>query len=212
MDKDDVIQKIMTVAPVIPVVSVDDVASAVKLARALVAGGLPCIEVTLRTLAAVDAIGAIGEQVEGALVGAGTVLRGAQIDAVVGAGAKFMVSPGFAPELLAAARDCPLPLLPGISSASEAMQLGELGYSYLKFFPAGPAGGPDYLKSIGAPLPQFKFCPTGGVNANNAGDYLKLANVLCVGGSWVAPASLVEAEDWQAISALAGEAAKLGHK
>jgi len=210
MKYDGVIKKIMTAAPVIPVVSVDDVSNAVKLARALVAGGLPSIEVTLRTPRAVDAIKAISEEVEGAMVGAGTVLTAAQIDAVVNAGAKFMVSPGFSPELLAAADDCPLPLLPGISSSTEAMVLGERGYSYLKFFPAGPAGGPAYLKAIGAPLPQFSFCPTGGVNANNAGDYLKLVNVLCVGGSWVAPAALVESGDWDAIGALAAKAAKLG--
>ncbi len=199
----------MTAAPVIPVVTVHDVSKGVELAKALVAGGLPSIEVTLRTPNAIEAIRAIADEVEGALAGAGTVLTSQQIRAVETAGADFMVSPGFAPDLLAAANDSPLPLLPGISSASEAMHLGELGYTYLKFFPAGPAGGPDYLKSIGAPLPQFSFCPTGGINLGNASQYLKLSNVLCVGGSWVAPSSLVDAGDWAAITKLASEAASL---
>ena len=210
MEKDRVTEKIMTLAPVIPVVTVANVAQAVNLARALVAGGLPAIEVTLRTPEAITAIEAIANEVEGAMVGAGTLINGAQVKAVIKAGAKFMVSPGSAPNLLASVRDCPLPLLPGVSSASEAMQLGEMGYTYLKFFPAGPAGGPEFLKSLGAPLPQFKFCPTGGVNRKNAEDYLKLANVLCVGGSWVAPSSLVERGDWQAITKLASAAATLG--
>ncbi len=210
MDKDEITKKVMTAAPVIPVVTVHDVGRAVELAGALVAGGLPSIEVTLRTPDAIEAIHAIAHEVEGAMAGAGTVLTSQQVRAVQIAGAEFMVSPGFAPDLLAAANDSPLPLLPGISSASEAMHLGELGYTYLKFFPAGPAGGPDYLKSIGAPLPQFSFCPTGGINLDNARQYLELPNVLCVGGSWVAPSALVDAEDWEAITKLASEAAALG--
>jgi len=209
MEKDRITRQVMSAAPVIPVVTVDDVGFAVKLARALVAGGLPSIEVTLRTPNAIEAIGAIAREVEGAMAGAGTVLDHAQIEAVEKAGGHFMVSPGFAPDLLAAAQNSPLPLLPGISSASEAMQLAEKGYTYLKFFPAGPAGGPDYLKSIGAPLPQFKFCPTGGINLENASDYLKLANVLCVGGSWVAPTELINSGDWGAITKLAKQAAAL---
>ena len=209
MEKDKITRKVMTAAPVIPVITVDDVANTVQLARALVAGGLPSIEVTLRTPDAIEAIEVIAKEVEGAIVGAGTVITPAHVKAVEKAGGQFMVSPGFAPQLLAAAKDSLLPLLPGISSASEAMHLGEMGYTYLKFFPAGPAGGPSYLKSIGAPLPQFKFCPTGGINADNARDYLKLANILCVGGSWVAPASLIEAGDWAAITRLASEAAAL---
>ncbi len=211
MEKDQITKNIMTVAPVIPVVTVGEVGDAVKLARALVAGGLPSIEVTLRTPNAMAAIAAIADEVEGAITGAGTVLDGKQVEAVEKAGGHFMVSPGFSPNLLAAVQNSALPLLPGISSASEAMQLGELGYTYLKFFPAGPAGGPDYLKSLGAPLPQFKFCPTGGVNLKNAGDYLKLSNVLCVGGSWVAPANLVASGDWQAITGLAKQAAMLAN-
>ncbi len=210
MNKDQITKKIMSAAPVIPVVKIDDVKAGVKLARALVAGGLPCIEVTLRTSCAVDAIAAIGDEVEGAMVGAGTVLNAGQIKAVTKAGAQFMVSPGFSPDLLSAANDSSLPLLPGVSSASEAMQLGELGYTYLKFFPAGAAGGPGFLKSIGSPLPLFKFCPTGGVNIGNAKDYLSLSNVICVGGSWVAPTNLIAAQNWDGITALARQAAKLG--
>lgn len=210
MEKDVVTLKIMSAAPVIPVVTLDDEHRAVNLARALVAGGLPSIEVTLRTPKAISAIKAIAGEVEGAFVGAGTVLDARQVDAVSEAGAQFMVSPGFAPDLLDAANNSSLPLLPGVSSASEAMQLGELGYTYLKFFPAGPAGGAKFLKSIGAPLPQFKFCPTGGINLQNAPDYLALSNVVCVGGSWVAPLNLIEQEDWQAITQLALVASGLG--
>ena len=209
MEKQKAIQQIMNAAPVIPVVTIANVSQAIGLARALVAGGLPAIEVTLRTPQAIDAIKAIGEEVDGAIVGAGTVLDRKQVEAVERAGARFMVSPGFSAKLLAAAKQSAIPLLPGISSASEAMQLGELGYQYLKFFPAGPAGGPDFIKAIGAPLPHFKFCPTGGVNLANALDYLDLSNVLCVGGSWVAPANLVEAGEWNAITDLAREACAL---
>lgn len=209
MEKDAITLKIMRAAPVIPVVTVTDVASAVKLSRALVAGGLPSIEVTLRTPVAMEAIRVIADEVEGALVGAGTVITTKQVEEVSATGAQFMVSPGFAPELLAAVEQSHLPLLPGVSSASEAMQLGEAGYTYLKFFPAGPAGGPNYLKSIGAPLPQFKFCPTGGIGLGNALDYLSLSNVICVGGSWVAPSNLVAAGDWDAITKLAADAAGL---
>jgi 2-dehydro-3-deoxyphosphogluconate aldolase/(4S)-4-hydroxy-2-oxoglutarate aldolase len=209
MEHDDITRKIMSVAPVIPVVTLDDLSSAVKLGRALVAGGLPSIEVTLRTPKAIEAIRVINEEVEGAMVGAGTVLNAKQVDEVCEAGAMFMVSPGFSADLLKAAESAPIPLLPGVSTASEAMQLGELGYRFLKFFPAGAAGGANFLKSIGSPLPEFKFCPTGGVNLTNAPDYLKLANVLCVGGSWVAPKQLIEAGDWEAITELASRAAQL---
>ena len=209
MEKDKITRNVMTAAPVIPVVTVNDLEDTINLARALVAGGLPSIEVTLRTPNAIEAIEKIANEVEGAIVGAGTVITRDQVKAVEKAGGHFLVSPGFAPQLIAAADDCPLPLLPGVSSASEAMYLGEMGYTYLKFFPAGPAGGPSFLKSIGAPLPQFKFCPTGGINADNAKDYLKLSNVLCVGGSWVAPSSLIEIGDWQSITKLASKAASL---
>ena len=209
MEKEQTTLKVMSIAPVIPVVTVSDVTQAVNLGKALVAGGLPSIEVTLRTPEAIDAIGAIHADVEGALVGAGTVLDARQVDAVTQAGAVFMVSPGFSPDLLSAAKQCPIPLLPGVSTASEAMQLGGHGYKYLKFFPAGPAGGPDFIKSISAPLPQFKFCPTGGVNLMNAPDYLKLSNVICVGGSWVAPVELIDAGDWDGITKLAKQASQM---
>ena len=212
MDKDAIVKNVMSIAPVIPVLSVNSVDDAVALSRALVAGGLPSIEVTLRTPCAIEAIRAIGEQVEGAIVGAGSVITSGQVAAVEKAGAKFMVSPGFSPNLLDAVQDSPLPLLPGIANASQAMHLAERGYAYLKFFPAGPSGGPDYLKSLGGPLPQFRFCPTGGINQKNAGDYLRIFNVLCVGGSWVAPPLLVENGAWGKITQLARDAAKLSNE
>lgn len=209
MDKNTLLKNTMTAAPVIPVVVIDDAAKAVGLARALVAGGLPAIEITLRTKNALDCIKAVADEVEGAIAGAGTVLDAKQMASVQAAGAQFMVSPGVSPNLLDAADDCPVALLPGAASASEMMALGERGYTYLKFFPAEAAGGAPYLKSVASPLPQFQICPTGGVSLQNAPDYLKLQNVLCVGGSWVAPAGLIENEDWAGIEALAKEASKL---
>ncbi len=208
-DKDERIEAILNTAPVVPVVTVTDVAGAVELARALVAGGLACIEVTLRTPKATEAIAAIAGEVEGAIVGAGTVLTPPQMSVAEKVGARFMVSPGASPGLLAAAADCPVPLLPGVATAGEMMALGEAGYRFLKFFPAGPAGGPEYLKSISAPLPQFRFCPTGGIGPDNAAQYLALPNVVCVGGSWVAPSKLMANEDWPAITALASKASRL---
>jgi len=199
----------MKAAPVIPVVVADDVANAVLLARALVEGGLPAIEVTLRTPVAIEALRAISAQVEGAIPGAGTVLDANQIAAVEKAGAKFMVSPGASPNLMDAAEDSSIPLLPGVATAGEMMTLGERGYRHLKFYPASLAGGAPYLKALSAPLPQYKFCPTGGIGPDNARDYLGLDNVLCVGGSWVAPQALVEAGDWPGITRLAKAAARL---
>ncbi len=209
MSKDIILQKTMCAAPVIPVVVIDDPKKAVGLARALVAGGLPSIEITLRTANALECIRAVAAEVEGAITGAGTVLDLAQMKAVEKAGAQFMVSPGTSPRLLDAADDCPIALLPGAATASEMMHLGERGYQYLKFFPAEAAGGANYLKSIASPLPQFKICPTGGVSLANARNYLALANVLCVGGSWVAPSNLIEQEDWAGIEELARQAAQL---
>lgn len=200
----------MTAAPVIPVVVVDDPQTAVALARALVEGGLPAIEITLRTPRAVECIAAVSAEVEGAIAGAGTVLDRRQVEAVEKAGAKFMVSPGASPGLIAAASGSPVPLLPGTATASEMMQLGEAGFTHLKFFPAEAAGGASYLKSIASPLPQFRFCPTGGIGPENAGDYLRLPNVLCVGGSWVAPAGMIAAGDWAGITRLAREASGIG--
>jgi 2-dehydro-3-deoxyphosphogluconate aldolase/(4S)-4-hydroxy-2-oxoglutarate aldolase len=207
--KQQQLETLMTVAPVIPVVIVDNPKQAVVMARALVAGGLPAIEVTLRTARALDCLTAIAAEVEGAIPGAGTVLQPSQIKAVEAAGAQFMVSPGTSPKLLDAAEDCKVPLLPGTATASEIMTLGERGYTHLKFFPASLAGGHAYLKALASPLPQFRFCPTGGISLANARDYLALPNVLCVGGSWVAPGDLVEMGDAYAISELARGAAAL---
>lgn len=208
-NKQKIIHDIMLLAPVIPVVVVEDVGHAVKLAKALVAGGLPAIEVTLRTSVALEALKAIAEEVEGAFAGAGTVVTPAQIKQVEEAGAKFMVSPGVSENLLDAADDSPLPLLPGTATASEVMRLGERGYGHMKFFPGSLAGGAPYLKALSGPLPDYRFCPTGGVSLANAGEYLGLQNVLCVGGSWVAPKNLVEARDWDGITKIAREAAGL---
>ena len=209
MDKIVFLETTMLAAPVIPVVVIDNVKKAVGLARALVAGGLPAIEITLRTPNALDCIRAVALEVEGAIAGAGTVLDQTQMRAVEAAGAKFMVSPGTSPKLLDAAQDCPVALLPGAATASEMMYLGERGYTHLKFFPAEAAGGANYLKSIASPLPQFRICPTGGISLANARNYLSLPNVLCVGGSWVAPADLIERENWPEITRLAQQACLL---
>ena len=200
--------EICALAPVVPVLVVEDAGSAAALARALVAGGLPALEVTLRTPAALEAIRAMAE-VEGGVVGAGTLLTPADVKAAKAAGARFGVSPGATDRLLQACEDEGLPLLPGAATASEAMRLFERGYSAMKFFPAEAAGGANALKSIGAPIPQIRFCPTGGVSLENAPGYLSLANVMCVGGSWVAPKTMVEKADWAGIEALAREAAAL---
>jgi 2-dehydro-3-deoxyphosphogluconate aldolase/(4S)-4-hydroxy-2-oxoglutarate aldolase len=195
-------------APVVPVLVVNDVAHARPLAEALVAGGLPALEVTLRTPVALDVIREMA-QVEGGVVGAGTLLTPEDVKNAVAAGAKFGVSPGATDTLLDACEAADLPLLAGTSTASDVMRLLERGYTVAKFFPAEANGGAPALKAIGAPLPQMKFCPTGGVSLKNANDYLSLSNTLCVGGSWVAPAGLVENGDWKAIEELAREAAAL---
>jgi 2-dehydro-3-deoxyphosphogluconate aldolase / (4S)-4-hydroxy-2-oxoglutarate aldolase len=195
-------------APVIPVLVIEDVATARPLAEALVAGGLPVLEVTLRTPAALEVIREMA-QVAGGVVGAGTVLSGADAAAARAAGARFAVSPGATDRLLAACADEDLPLLPGAATATETMALLERGFTTAKFFPAEAAGGAPALKAIGAPLPQITFCPTGGVSAANAADYLALPNTVCVGGSWVAPAAMVKAADWDGITALARAAAAL---
>lgn len=195
-------------APVIPVLVVHDAAIAKPLAEALVAGGLPVLEVTLRTPAALEVIAEMAT-VPGGIVGAGTLLSPADITAAQNAGATFGVSPGATDRLLDACEAADLPLLPGAATATEAMRLLERGYTTQKFFPAEASGGARALKAIGAPIPQVLFCPTGGVSLANAPDYLRLSNVDCVGGSWVAPQSLVEAQDWAAITALAREASGL---
>ena len=197
------IDAIMRRAPVIPVIVIDELDKAVPLARALVRGGLEVLEITLRTAVAMKAIKAILDEVEGAIVGAGTVLTGAQLEAMGNLGCAFAVSPGATESLLDAARDVPCPLLPGASTASEVMRLLERGYVRQKFFPAEQAGGAPFLKSIGSPLPEALFCPTGGIGVANARTYLDLDNVLCVGGSWVAPPALVRDHAWDSITDLA---------
>ncbi len=196
-------------APIVPVLVIDDATHARPLAEALVAGGLPALEVTLRTPAALDAISEMAT-VRGGIVGAGTLITPQDVRAARAAGAMFGVSPGATDELLAACEAEGLPLLPGAATASEAMALLARGYDMLKFFPAEASGGVPALKAIGAPLPQIGFCPTGGVNPGNAGAYLALPNVICAGGSWVAPSDKVKAGDWAGIEALARAAATLG--
>ncbi|MGO1070826.1 bifunctional 4-hydroxy-2-oxoglutarate aldolase/2-dehydro-3-deoxy-phosphogluconate aldolase [Lysobacter sp. CA199] len=200
---------VLALAPVVPVLVIEELKHAVPLARALVAGGLPAIEVTLRTPVALDAVRAIAAEVEGAAVGVGSVRRPSDFVDALKAGATFAVSPGSSPGLIAAARDIDLPWLPGAATASEAMALLEHGYTQLKFFPAESIGGAAALKSIGAPLPELRFCATGGIGVNNVRDYLALKNVPCVGGSWVAPAAAIKAGDWGQIEVLARQAAKL---
>lgn len=195
-------------APVIPVLVIDDAATAFALAQALVAGGLPALEVTLRTPAALEAIREMAK-VPGGAVGAGTLLTPKDVEAAKAAGATFGVAPGATDRLLDACEANDLPLLPGAATASEVMRLLERGYTVQKFFPAEANGGVPALQAIGAPIPQVKFCPTGGVSLKNAPDYLALSNTLCVGGSWVAPVAMVKAGDWAAITALAAEAARL---
>ncbi|MBZ9793276.1 2-dehydro-3-deoxy-phosphogluconate aldolase [Rhizobium sp. 3T7] len=208
-EKTEKLLSILKLQPVVPVLIVDDVKSAVLLARALVAGGLKAIEITMRTSAALDAVRAVADEVEGAEVGAGTILNTAHWDAAVAAGSKFIVSPGATQELLDAARASSVPLLPGAATASEVMALREEGYQVLKFFPAEQAGGAAYLKALSSPLAGTVFCPTGGISLKNAMDYLSLPNVICVGGSWVAPKELIAAGDWAGITKLASEAAAL---
>ncbi len=205
-DASKITRGICSRAPVIPVLVVHDSAAARPLAEALIAGGLPALEVTLRTPAALDTIRAMAD-VPGGIVGAGTLITPADVRAAKAAGAQFGVSPGATDALIQACEDENLPLLAGSATATEAMRLLERGYDVQKFFPAGAAGGAPALKAIGAPLPQIAFCPTGGVSAANAGDYLSLPNVLCVGGSWVAPAALVARGAWNEIESLARAAA-----
>lgn len=195
-------------APVIPVLVIDDLAQARPLAEALVAGGLPVLEVTLRTPVALEAIAAMAA-VEGGIVGAGTVLSSADVVAAKSAGARFAVSPGATDRLLSACEAEALPLLPGAATATEAMRLLERGYSTQKFFPAETSGGAPALKALSGPLPQITFCPTGGIDLVRARDYLALPNCVCVGGSWVVPKAMLQAGDWAGITALAREAAGL---
>jgi 2-dehydro-3-deoxyphosphogluconate aldolase / (4S)-4-hydroxy-2-oxoglutarate aldolase len=201
-------RKYCALAPIIPVLVVNDVMRARPLAEALVAGGLPMLEVTLRTENALDVIREMAK-VRGGVVGAGTLITPQDVRNAKAAGALFGVSPGATDDLLAACEAEDLPLLPGAATASEAMRLLARGYDMLKFFPAEASGGAPALKAIGAPLPQITFCPTGGVKPDNAANYLSLPNVLCAGGSWVAPSALVKAENWPEIEGLARAARAL---
>ena len=208
MTHTDMIAKVCTAAPVIPVLTIDRVEDAQPLARALVAGGLPALEITLRTAAAMEAIAAVSE-VEGAMAGVGTLLTAAQIRDAKSAGATFGVSPGATHSLIEAAREYDLPLLPGAATATEAMRLLEQGFVFQKLFPAEAAGGAPALGSMAGPLPQITFCPTGGVTPENAKTYLALPNTRCVGGSWIAPKALIDAGDWDKITQIARRAADL---
>ncbi|KOV98415.1 keto-deoxy-phosphogluconate aldolase [Streptomyces sp. NRRL B-1140] len=200
---------VLDLAPVVPVVVIEDAGDAVPLARALVAGGLPAIEVTLRTPAALEAIREIAREVPGAVVGAGTVIRPEQVVEAVAAGSRFLVSPGWTDVLLEAMRASGVPFLPGVSTASEVVALLERGVREMKFFPAQAAGGTAYLRSLSGPLPQARFCPTGGIGPDCAPDYLALPNVGCVGGSWMLPQDAVASRDWGRVEVLAREAAAL---
>ena len=196
-------------APVIPVLTIDRLGDAVPLARALVKGGLPVLEITFRTGVAVEALAAIARAVPEAIVGAGTVLDERQLRQAIDAGAQFGVSPGCTAALAQAVMASGLPFLPGVQTVSEALAAREQGFSLLKFFPADTAGGTGWLKAVAAPLAGLRFCPTGGIGLSTAPAYLALANVACVGGSWVAPRDAVAAGDWSRVEQLASQAAAL---
>lgn len=201
--------QVMQDAPVIPVIMLNDVAHAVPMARALLAGGIRMLEITLRTPQALACMEAIANEVEGAVVGAGTVRSPADAAAAVKAGARFAVSPGFTTAVGQACKDLGLPLLPGVASGSEIMMAQEEGYTQLKFFPAMQAGGPAMLKAWSGPFFDVKFCPTGGVTQANAADFLSLPNVACVGGSWLVPTDAMAQGDWKRIETLARQASQL---
>ena len=201
---------ILSLAPVVPVVVLDDVAHAVPVARALVAGGLPVIELTLRTPVALEALAAIAAEVPEITVGAGTVLTPGEVDQAVEAGAQVHVAPGATPTLLGAMGASGVPFLPGTATVSEVMAVLESGVTEMKFFPAEASGGAAYLRSIASPVPAARFCPTGGITAATAASYLALPNVGCVGGSWLTPSDALAAQDWGRVTTLAREAAALG--
>ncbi|QDF97197.1 keto-deoxy-phosphogluconate aldolase [Azoarcus sp. DD4] len=203
------ISALLATSPVMPVIVLDKVADAVPLARALVAGGIRVLEVTLRTAAALDSIRAIRAEVPDAIVGAGTVVTPADLDAAAQAGATFAVSPGASAELLRAGRESAIPLLPGVMTPSDVINALAAGYTAMKLFPAAQAGGIGMLKALAGPFPQARFCPTGGIDAASAPSFLALPNVACVGGSWLTPAERVRAGDWAAITGLARTAAAL---
>jgi 2-dehydro-3-deoxyphosphogluconate aldolase/(4S)-4-hydroxy-2-oxoglutarate aldolase len=200
---------VLTLSPVIPVVTIDDAADAVPLARVLLASGVRTIEITLRTPAALGAIRAVANEAPEMVVGAGTVLSEADLNAAIEAGAKYALSPGGTPKLMKAARKVPIPFIPGVATSSEIMRGLELGYTCFKFFPAEQLGGVAAIRSIGAPLATARFCPTGSITPEKAQAYLALSNVLCVGGSWIAPAEYIKAGDWASIEAAAKRAVAL---
>ncbi|GAA3217326.1 bifunctional 4-hydroxy-2-oxoglutarate aldolase/2-dehydro-3-deoxy-phosphogluconate aldolase [Actinocorallia longicatena] len=202
-------EELMALGAVVPVVVLHDVENAVPLAKALVAGGLPVIEVTLRTEAALESIRRIAAEVPGAVVGAGTIVSDQNVKDAAAAGSKFLVSPGCTDRLRGAMTDSGLPFLPGVATASEALALLEHGVTAMKFFPAKAAGGAPYIRSLGGPLPQITFCPTGGITLETAPDYLALPNIGCVGGTWLTPDDAVKAGDWSRVEKLAAAAAAL---
>lgn len=211
MSRQDGLEALLNVSPVIPVLTIESAADAVPLARALLDGGLGVVEVALRTPAAMEAIAAIASSVPEMVVGAGTVLTPAQYREVDEAGAKFVVSPGSSPAVLDAAAKGRVPFLPGAATPTEVLHLLEAGFRFQKFFPAEQAGGIPMLKAIGAPIHEVKFCPTGGIGIGIAPDYLALANVICVGGSWLTPAPALKGGEWSKITELAHAAARLRH-
>jgi 2-dehydro-3-deoxyphosphogluconate aldolase/(4S)-4-hydroxy-2-oxoglutarate aldolase len=203
------IREILGLAPVIPVLTIGDAAHAVPLAQALIAGGLRVLEVTLRTPIAISAVEAIRQAVPEAVVGVGTLTKAVDFAAAGRAGAQFGVTPGLTQELAAAARGARFPLLPGVMTPTELIAARQAGFNVLKLFPAAQAGGVGMLRALAAPFPDVAFCPTGGITRETAPDYLAVPNVMCVGGSWMAPAALIERGDWAGIEALAREAASL---
>ena len=203
------IREILGMAPVIPVLTLSDLAHAVPLAGALVGGGLRVLEITLRTPVAIGCLEAIRKAVPDAIVGIGTLTRAVDFAAAGRAGAQFGVTPGLTPELAAAARGARFPLLPGVMTPTEVLAARLAGFNILKFFPAHQAGGVEMLRALGAPFPDVLFCPTGGITRAGAPEYLALPNVVAIGGSWVAPRALIDAKDWQGIEALARDAAAL---
>lgn len=201
-------EEICRLAPVIPVLVVQNPDIAKPLAEALISGGLPVLEVTLRTKSALDVISEMAK-IPGGVVGAGTITKAKDVKDAINAGANFAVSPGSTDNILEACEQQNLPILPGAATSSEIMRLFDLGYSVQKFFPAEAIGGQSALKAIGGPLPNVKFCPTGGITIDNAKGYLELKNTLCVGGSWITPQRLIENKDWKSITALAKTASKI---
>jgi 2-dehydro-3-deoxyphosphogluconate aldolase/(4S)-4-hydroxy-2-oxoglutarate aldolase len=198
--------EVFSQGPVVPVLVIKDVEHAVPIAKALIAGGIRVLEVTLRTASAIEVISKIAQEVPDALIGAGTVTNREQLKQVQDAGALFAISPGMTPDLLAAGNEGEIALIPGISSISELMKAVDFGYTHLKFFPAEASGGVKALKAIGGPFPDITFCPTGGISPENYNDYLALPNVRCAGGSWLVPEDAVQAGDWGRITELAKQA------